>query len=1061
MSALGDLTLPPLSGPAGSVQPPPAVPPSPAAPAAVPTPLPGVPAIPTPDPSAELDLPKIDPADPFVPDTGASTWDVMGAAWRAQDITGDVNGQSVMRRARIVDDMFQALPPDARHRITIALDDRSRRPDMEALVFGEAAAARAKDPGSWAAFPANPDDLATRVAQSQKADLDEAQAILDQPGGGVSEFLGGMARDATSAPSLLMLPLGGFEGLGAKLVGKEMVAGAGGVGVKMFGVRPLLDAEGREIVTAAAKGHGLKIFGSEMALGALGNVANLPSEKRVAAEMGLPEPSFWGRAVEGALMGGAFAAVGLGVAKALTMWHARHDALKAAVPKGADPLQAELSVDAAEGALRGEQTPQERVAGQGNPGQPPTFDFTARGNASPTTNRIGYVYGRLIERGMPPDVAAGFVGNFMVESTPSLNPAALGDGGRAHGIAQWNDRADDLKAFAAQRGKDWRDLDTQIDFIFHELNGKEADAAARIFAAKSPEEAALAVSKFFERPGIPHNEQRVAFARSVAAQYAEGRVPKWEGAALAPDGPTPPIATSRGYTRDGQVTAGDYRVNVRYEVVDAATLRPASADLQPRDRTTVASDAQIARIAAELDPLRLMPSPEAQNGAPIVGMDNIVESGNGRVAALNRAAELHPDRAATYRQALVDAGYDVPPEMKRPVLIARRVDELPHAERVNFVAAANVAQVARMSPVEMARVTGRQLDAATVRAVDWTKPLSHPDNAAGARGIFAHIPAEERGAMVNKAGQITPQGEKTIRAAVFAAAWDDPTILDLFLAGEKGELKSLMQAMERAAPAWAAMRADAKAGLIRAELDITPFVEDAMQLIAEARRLTDELAGSTTPGIEAALDELLTRNDLLEGVASPLTAALVRRFWQKGKAARADDIADFLTRYADEARKVGGTEARLFDMGTPGPREVLQAVDPDHFSDLPQDLGQPRSRPEARVLPEVEPTVDGFDQGAASPEAVAADEMAAADLVPEKPADKPKADAQPPRSQTFTPAAPRPDPMAELHRQFADLSIEMADGTQMTAREIIDDLKADEGFDAFIQACALPTGGAQ
>ena len=35
-------------------------------------------------------------------------------------------------------------------------------------------------------------------------------------------------------------------------------------------------------------------------------------------------------------------------------------------------------------------------------------------------------------------IAAGFVGNFINESTSSLNPKAVGDNGNSFGIAQWN-----------------------------------------------------------------------------------------------------------------------------------------------------------------------------------------------------------------------------------------------------------------------------------------------------------------------------------------------------------------------------------------------------------------------------------------------------------------------------------------------------------------------------------------------------------------------------------------------------------------------------------------------
>ncbi|GAB1361834.1 hypothetical protein MASR1M32_10700 [Rhodobacter sp.] len=134
--------------------------------------------------------------------------------------------------------------------------------------------------------------------------------------------------------------------------------------------------------------------------------------------------------------------------------------------------------------------------------------------------------GKLIEGGMEPHIAMGFVGNFMVESGRGLNTGAIGDGGNAFGIAQWNDRGPALKRFADARGTDWRDIDTQIAFVFHELENGEASAWNAIRQAKDPAEAARLVSELYERPGIPHLSNRMAYARMLDEQYGRGEVPE-------------------------------------------------------------------------------------------------------------------------------------------------------------------------------------------------------------------------------------------------------------------------------------------------------------------------------------------------------------------------------------------------------------------------------------------------------------------------------------------------------------------------------------------------------
>lgn len=108
-------------------------------------------------------------------------------------------------------------------------------------------------------------------------------------------------------------------------------------------------------------------------------------------------------------------------------------------------------------------------------------------------------------------------------------------------------------------------------------------------------------------------------------------------------------AVTSGKWRPGRVFDSTGReVGVRYEVVEADSLiashgddlgvNPAyPAQLQPRERTRAVSQEQIAGIAAKLEPERLGPSTDAATGAPIVGPDNVVESGNGRVLAIKRA----------------------------------------------------------------------------------------------------------------------------------------------------------------------------------------------------------------------------------------------------------------------------------------------------------------------------------------------------------------------------------------------------------------------------------------
>jgi len=620
--------------------------------------------------------------------------------------------------------------------------------------------------------------------------------------------------------------------------------------------------------------------------------------------------------------------------------------------------------------------------GRDMPARPPAFgdfDFSPSGNASPRTNRAGYVFGKLLERGYEPHIASGIVGNLMQESTVALHPQIRGDGGAAGGIAQWNGpRFAALKEYARTRGKDWRDLDLQIDFLDFELKGPERANWEKIRQARTAREAALLFSRHFERPGEPHNGRRIAYAEDLAQQFQSGEVPRWKRALPAAAEDVPTFATSRGYTGRGQVLAGDdIRLDVGYEVVDASILRQASGDLQPRDRARAASDAWVAATAARLEPGLLMPSPSADRGAPLVGPDNVIESGNGRVRVIQRAYERHPDRAAAYRGAIEElTGKPIPEGVKQPVLIARRKTELSGADRRRLVVDAQDSGVARMNATERAQVGTRALSADLMAKYRPGFKFTSPENRAFARDFAASFPRSERNAFFAADGSLSIDGRRQLQDSLFARAWEAPDFIARRVEVAEGDLRSLMQALDDAAPEWAMLRSEIEAGRVRPEMDISPFVLDAMRLITAAREQAARQGGDAA----GSLDEILAQGGLFEDAFSPLTVALVRKFMPGGRQAPADKIAAFLRKYVDEAMKAG----RVGDgVSKIGPADVLRAIDRKTFGDLPDDLGQPR--PVDLRAERDAPLAEGaFSEGARSPEVVAADEAAIEELRPSR-----------------------------------------------------------------------------
>jgi murein DD-endopeptidase MepM/ murein hydrolase activator NlpD len=102
-------------------------------------------------------------------------------------------------------------------------------------------------------------------------------------------------------------------------------------------------------------------------------------------------------------------------------------------------------------------------------------------------------------QGLTREQAAGLVGNLQAESFARLDHTAVGDGGKAYGIAQWH--PDRQANFKRAFGKDIRQstFEEQLAFVMWEFNNTEKRAFSRLKAATSPEEAAAAVNSYYER----------------------------------------------------------------------------------------------------------------------------------------------------------------------------------------------------------------------------------------------------------------------------------------------------------------------------------------------------------------------------------------------------------------------------------------------------------------------------------------------------------------------------------------------------------------------------------
>ena len=134
-----------------------------------------------------------------------------------------------------------------------------------------------------------------------------------------------------------------------------------------------------------------------------------------------------------------------------------------------------------------------------------------------------YVVKYLTEKhGISKDDAIAIAANMGHESA-GFKTNAVGDGGAAIGLMQWNDRAPKLKKFAADRGKPWTDLNTQLDFAAWEITqGPERGNFEYVKNAKTIAEKTVMFSKYVERPSVPHYDSRKQWASKISTQIGAG-----------------------------------------------------------------------------------------------------------------------------------------------------------------------------------------------------------------------------------------------------------------------------------------------------------------------------------------------------------------------------------------------------------------------------------------------------------------------------------------------------------------------------------------------------------
>ena len=281
--------------------------------------------------------------------------------------------------------------------------------------------------------------------------------------------------------------------------------------------------------------------------------------------------------------------------------------------------------------------------------------------------------------------------------------------------------------------------------------------------------------------------------------------------------------SGEAYGGTAYTAAGD-PVQFVYDVVPAGELLTSHnndlsvndrfpAELQPRDRSRAASMMQINAMVDSMNPHLLGDSPTVTDGAPIVGFDSVVESGNARSIAIRRGYE--GGKAESYRQYLNDnaerfgISREALDSMDSPVLVRRRISDVDRAE---FARRANESTIAAMSSSERTAGDLTRLPPADLLNVSDDGRLNIATSHDYVRQFIQNMPENERATMMTADGRLSQEGKRRIEGAIMQEAYGDAALVERLGESLDDNSKSVLNALLRNAGSLAKLSALVKQG---------------------------------------------------------------------------------------------------------------------------------------------------------------------------------------------------------------------------------------------------------
>lgn len=259
-------------------------------------------------------------------------------------------------------------------------------------------------------------------------------------------------------------------------------------------------------------------------------------------------------------------------------------------------------------------------------------------------------------------------------------------------------------------------------------------------------------------------------------------------------------------------------------------------ELQPRDRKRVSSQTQIMQMAKNLNPARLAESTSVSEGAPIVGPDNVVESGNGRTLAIKLAYQL--GTAEEYRNYIIskanEYGIDVSNLPEKPVLVRERLTEV---NRIEFTRKANESSISSLSATEQARVDAENLtqDVLNLLVANDDGEINSPDNKSFISAVINKVfNNEDLNNVVGAEGRLSQRGKERITNAIFYKAYGDDSLSARLSESLDNDMKNATRVLLNIAPRVASIKNSIKQGDLY-DFDFSEDIASAVRLFEKCR----------------------------------------------------------------------------------------------------------------------------------------------------------------------------------------------------------------------------------